>query len=267
MRYFFGGVLLLSILSFSLFLPPAIFPVSEPIVIEPGLSNHEIAGVLAKNHVVKNATLFALYARLSGSATHLQAGTYLFDQALPVWALAERLSRGEYGTTVRKVTIPEGSTNAEASALLDVTLGDADQGYLFPDTYYFDQFASAEDIRRTMKENFISRVGSTTSPELIIMASVLEGEVKTDEDRRTVAGILYKRLEKGMLLQVDVATSTYQTLGLPEKPLNNPGLEAIDAARSPKTSPYLYYISDKEGVIHYAKTFEEHKRNREKYGV
>ncbi len=64
-----------------------------------------------------------------------------------------------------------------------------------------------------------------------------------------------------MALQVDSATSTYAVRGLPHGPLSNPGLDAITAALEPEKSPYLYFLTDKEGNVHYAKTFDEHKTN------
>ena len=66
-------------------------------------------------------------------------------------------------------------------------------------------------------------------------------------------------------LSIDSPYNTYRNKGLPPTPINNPGLEAIQAAMFPIESPYLYYLSDKNGVMHYAKTFEEHKQNKEKY--
>jgi UPF0755 protein len=97
------------------------------------------------------------------------------------------------------------------------------------------------------------------------MASLVEEEAKGDEDREYISGILWKRLSINMPLQVDAAPSTYEKRGLPENPITNPGLEAIQAAIHPKNSPYLYYLHDKEGNIHYARNFEEHKANKLKY--
>ena len=68
-----------------------------------------------------------------------------------------------------------------------------------------------------------------------------------------------------MLLQVDAAPETYKTKGLPTNPICNPGLKAIEAAIHPLNSTYLYYLHDKNGIIHYAKTFAEHKQNKIKY--
>jgi UPF0755 protein len=68
-----------------------------------------------------------------------------------------------------------------------------------------------------------------------------------------------------MPLQVDAVPETYKARGLPKSPVGNPGLEAIQTAIHPESSPYLYYLHDKKGDIYYAKTFAEHTRNVAKY--
>jgi len=68
-----------------------------------------------------------------------------------------------------------------------------------------------------------------------------------------------------MPLQVDSAPDTYKTKGLPKSPIGNPGIAAIKAAMYPQSSPYLYYLHDKSGNIHYAKTFAQHQENVLKY--
>ncbi len=108
-----------------------------------------------------------------------------------------------------------------------------------------------------------------------------------DSDRAIVSGILWNRLNKGMPLQVDATLgyvtgkssseltvndlksdslyNTYTHKGLPPGPISNPGIAAIGAAIHPDISPYLYYLHDKNGVIHFARTFAEHKQNIAKY--
>lgn len=137
-----------------------------------------------------------------------------------------------------------------------------------------------------LTDNFYQKTGST-SPEIIIMASLLEKEAKTEQDRKIISGILWKRLDVGMPLQVDASLNyingktsaemtqkdlnqdspynTYKYKGLPLTPICNPGLDAISVALNPISSPYWYYLSDKNGIIHFAKTFEEHKENKFKY--
>jgi UPF0755 protein len=119
------------------------------------------------------------------------------------------------------------------------------------------------------------------------MASILEAEARTTETRKIISGILWKRMEIGMPLQVDAPFqyiigkntfqlttndlkfdspyNTYKYKGLPPGPIGNPGLDAISATVNPIKTNYLYYLSDVRGNMHYAKTFAEHVINKEKY--
>ena len=170
------------------------------------------------------------------------------------------------------------------------------EGYLFPDTYFIPLSATSGEVVNMLSSNFdrmiagVNLESSLTSKkrnDIITMASILEGEARDEKDKKIVSGILWKRIRLGMPLQVDAAFSyingkaskdltvqdlavdspynTYLYKGLPPGPINNPGLESIEAAMFPTENPYLYYLSDKDGVMHYAKTFEEHKVNKIKY--
>ena len=148
------------------------------------------------------------------------------------------------------------------------------EGYLFPDTYNFFKGDNEDDALRLMSANFEKKVAplrpqivltGKTEKEIITMASIIEREAKGDADRSLISGILWKRLALGIPLQVDAALETYKTKGLPKSPICNPGLEAIKAAIYPEASNYLYYLHDKDGNIHYARSFEEHKINKLKY--
>ena len=120
------------------------------------------------------------------------------------------------------------------------------------------------------------------------MASLIEREVRTYEDMRIVSGLLWKRMEIGMPLQVDAtlvyltgrktgqitnddklidsAYNTYKYRGLPPTPIANPGLNAINAAIDPIESEYLYYLSTPiTGETIFSKTLDEHNENRIKY--
>ncbi len=174
--------------------------------------------------------------------------------------------------------------------------GSAKEGYLFPDTYFFLSTATSGEVLATLEENFTKKTGALREEsertekdwaKVVTMASIIEGEAVTPKDRRIVSGILWKRIERGMRLGVDapflyimgkgsleltesdLATTspynTYRNAGLPPTPINNPGIDAIDAALHPESSPYLYYLSDEDGGMHYAKNFEEHKLNKERY--
>ena len=119
------------------------------------------------------------------------------------------------------------------------------------------------------------------------MASLIEKEVKTPEDKKIVSGILWKRLENSIPLQVDATISyitgkkgdsvsieetkidspynTYKYKGLPLGPISNPGLESIIASIYPENSDYWYYLSTPEGKTIFSKTLEEHNIAKAKY--
>jgi UPF0755 protein len=97
------------------------------------------------------------------------------------------------------------------------------------------------------------------------MASILEKEVKTKEEKELAAGVLWKRLQIGMALQVDVAPETYQRRGLPDKAVCNPGLESIVAAVYPRASAYWYYLATPEGETIFSRTLQEHNIAKAKY--
>jgi len=273
---------------------PKDFPSGETIVIEKGTGLAEISGKLKKEGFIKNKYAFALYARSLGKSKKIKYGKYLFNEPVSVFSLISRLAKGEFGFKPIKVTITEGLTIKEISELFGgfenfdkkefLEKTEKLEGYLFPDTYLFLPFAETEQIIGTMTDNFKKKAGDV-GKDIVIMASLIEKEVPDSDDRKIVSGILWKRLELGMALQVDAVFpyitgkqkvlledlkidspyNTYLNKGLPPGPISNPGLDAIDAARNPKESPYLYYLSGKDSKTHFAKTFSEHLRNKEKY--
>ncbi|MFA4890318.1 MAG: endolytic transglycosylase MltG [Candidatus Paceibacterota bacterium] len=175
-----------------------------------------------------------------------------------------------------RITIPEGYTTKDIAERLKnfrnfnkeefLKIAEDKEGYLFPDTYFFTSKEMPEEIIEKMENNFKVKAGDVQK-DILIMASIIEKEARNKEDRRIISGILWKRLKINMPLQVDVSLYTYDNKGLPPMPICNPGLDAIDAAKNPVDSKYWYYLSDKKGVTHFARTFEEHKRNRAKYGI
>ncbi|MEK7611853.1 MAG: endolytic transglycosylase MltG [Patescibacteria group bacterium] len=176
------------------------------------------------------------------------------------------------------------------------------EGFLFPDTYRISPDATAGDIVNKMLENFtikalplFGRTGDELSPDWynnLILASLIEREVPFSEDRRIVSGIFQKRLKIGIPLQVDATivylacegrskgcdpltksnfriqskVNTYLHRGIPPFPIANPGSDAIIAARNPKTSDFLYYLSapQTQQTI-FSKTLEEHNEHRAQY--
>jgi UPF0755 protein len=183
-------------------------------------------------------------------------------------------------------------------------LQDASPGYMFPDTYLIPRDATGAAVVKMFLDNFNSKVTpqiredakktGLTFAQTITLASLVEREGKTAADRPVIAGILLNRIKLGMPLQVDATLqyalgyqpfekswwkkeltdedkkinslyNTYTNTGLPPGPICNPGLESIKAAIYPTNTDDLYYIHDKTGALHSAKTVEEHNANIRKY--
>ena len=245
--------------------------------ISSGESVNSIALELKNTNAIRNDFTLKLFIKLLKSGKGVISGDYLFKKNSPVYIVAWQLGRGHHNIEPIKVTIREGLTNAQIALTLadklsgfrkDLFLSNAEnkQGYLFPDTYFFFPLDTAGEIIEKLSNNFLNKTKNLNiSSQIITMASILEGEAGGKEDVGIISGILWKRISLQMPLQVDIDKSTYTTKGLPLKPLNNPGLLSIEAAVSPIDSPYLYYLHDKNGKVHFAVTFEEHKRNINNY--
>jgi UPF0755 protein len=175
------------------------------------------------------------------------------------------------------------------------------EGRLFPETYFFEKDTTVQDIVGKMFATFENkltseiqaqaRVKGLSEDELIIMASIVEREVATEADRAIVAGILIKRWEADWPLQADATVqyamgtpddwwpkslnadnldtdspfNTRKNPGLPPSPICSPSLSSIKATANCVETVYWYYLTDEDGVTHYAETLDEHNDNIEKY--
>lgn len=169
------------------------------------------------------------------------------------------------------------------------------EGFLFPDTYRVFRDATVRDIVVKMLDNFDRKLtpqmradiaaSDLSLYETVILASIIEKEVRTAEDMAHVSGIFRNRLDIGMglqsdatltyyfgnkkaahsgaELQADTPYNTYKYRGLPPTPIANPGLNALRAAIYPAETDYLYFLSNTEtGETYFAKTLEEHNENK-----
>jgi len=195
------------------------------------------------------------------------------------------LSFGIHNVEPIKITLREGVTNQEIVDILNSKLksfhkelflnkAKDKQGYLFPDTYFFYPLTTTDEIFNTLSDNFIRRTKILNSEinqsgkklsDIVTMASIVEKESHGKDDAQLISGVLWHRIRVGMPLQVDVDKSTYTAVGLPSHPISNPGLFSIEASLRPIDSSYLYYLHDKNGVVHFAVTFAEHKKNINRY--
>ena len=149
------------------------------------------------------------------------------------------------------------------------------EGYFFPDTYRFFKDATARNIiEKTLREmdekispDMRAKIKgeNKTIFEVLTMASLVEAEGKSSVDRALIADVLWRRLHVGMPLQVDSSMGTYKEKGLPAEPINNPSLVSINASVNPTPNAYWYFISGRDGQMHYARTLGEHNKNIARY--
>lgn len=254
---------------------------------------------LATKGVIKSVLFAKIYFRLSGTAAHLQSGTFEVSAGQGLPEIIHTLSQKPKDVWV---TIPEGWRREQiAERFMAELAGPAEafsagdfltntvglEGQLFPDTYLVPREATALDIKKYLLDNFAARAG-TVDRETLILASLVEREGKTDADRPVIAGILQNRLQARWPLQVDASLqyaqgsntdwwpkevntkapslyNSYLHTGLPPTPICNPGLASINAAKKPTKTNYWYYLHGKDGVVHYAQTIQEHNANIDKY--
>ncbi len=170
------------------------------------------------------------------------------------------------------------------------------EGQLFPDTYFIPISYSEQELVDLMLKTFNDKTAPLLadmekfylSPnEIIILASVIEREANSYESKKMVSAILQNRLKADMPLQADASIeyvlnkplseltpedlkidspyNTYLNLGLPPTAIGNPGLETIEAVLYPAETDYMFYLTDEKGNFYYAKTYQEHKLNIQKY--
>ncbi|MEK7514387.1 MAG: endolytic transglycosylase MltG [Patescibacteria group bacterium] len=285
--------------------PPEDFPVGDMATIEKGGTLSQITQEFKKAHIIRSSYLFKVFVVLFRGDRGVFAGDYFLEKPISVFTLALRVTSDDQRFTPITIIVPEGFTIFDIANLFEERFSKFDrerflslapEGYLFPDTYLFLSTVRAEEVIAVMRENFYKKteslgslIASSTSPleDIVSMASILEKEARTIETRRIIAGILWKRLSIDMPLQVDVSFeyingknsyelttddlaidspyNSYKYKGLPPTPISNPGLSALTAALTPIKTPYLYFLSDRRGVMHYARNFEEHKENRALY--
>lgn len=302
--------------------PASLSDETVPITIEPGQGVNSIAALLTQKKIIRSPLMFKVYLRLNGLGNKIQAGEYNIPKNLNIKQVAEIL---KHGTFDARLTIIEGWRVEEiaeyiGSSVRGLNFSGVDflevakkyEGRLFPETYIVPKYITPEDLVDLMVSTFNQKFDNKMRQDLkksdltleqaLILASIVEREVKFPEDRPKVAGILLKRFKNNWSLEADATvqyvlgyqievdaetgeqkgtwwknslhksdlevTSPYNTRknsGLPPAPICNPGLPALKAVVEAEISDFWYYVSDAEGKIHYAKTLEEHNENVAKY--
>lgn len=257
---------------------------------------------------LRSLNFVKVYIKTHHISGDIKKGTYELEKGMSLDELIKELQTGE--TNRIKLTIPEGYTIADIAAKVeksglaskedflkavkDYSLPgyvkkDAKkrydlEGYLFPDTYYFNKKTDCNTIIKAMldrtDEVFIevskktgNSINESGYEEILTKASVIEKEARSDKDRYLISSVIDNRINKKMKLQIDATViyaygyhkeklynkdltidspyNTYKYNGLPIGPICNPGMESIMAALKPEKTDYIYYVWTGKGEDHY----------------
>lgn len=214
--------------------PPSYERRVKTVYIFSGMNLKEITKILSENELISDADKFILWARITGSASHIKAGEYQFNTTMPPREILNRLVDGS--TVIHKVTVPEGynlfqiakllsqkhlvdeekfvqrAFDPELISSLDVK-GISLEGYLYPDTYYFRWGMNEEDVLKTMVNKFYTVYNSKfkgvatkrglSKREVLILASLIEKETSVSQERPLISAVFHNRLKKRMRLECD----------------------------------------------------------------
>ena len=283
------------------------------VTIPKGASLNEVGITLKNNNIIHNKQSFQLAVKILGYEKDIPAGRFRIEKASTNYAIIDQLVNGKQLT--KKVTIREGWTISMIAKELDEKLGikthffeDAThnknlldkwgiqaksfEGYLFPNTYQFNENELPSDIinvmvqeyKRNLSDEMLVQMNQIkmSEQEVLTLASIIEGEAIYDKERAIISGVYHNRLKKGMRLQADPTIqyiledgprrllnrdlkivspyNTYLNKGLPPGPINNPGIESIKAALFPAESDYLYFVARGDGYHTFSKTEKQHNK-------
>src|SRR3989344_2038767 len=302
----FGSIALISYVF--LIAPPQSFPVGNLVGGPEGATAVEVGEMLQAQHVVQEAEAFRVAIILLGRDRGVRAGDYLFKEPRDLFSVARAITTGAFGLEPIRIRIPEGATTREMAKVYAAQLqrfdaekflekAQPEEGFLFPDTYFFLPNATEDIVVKAMRQNFDTNIAQLAGEietfgkpitEVVIMASILEKEAFDYGDRRMIAGVLWRRVKINMPLQVDAAFlyslgrstftltkedlqnkedpyNTYIHKGLPPGAIGSPSLSSLKAAVTPIDQGYLFYLADGNHVTHYSKTYEEHLRKKALY--
>ena len=283
------------------------------VTIPKGASLNEVGITLKNNNIIHNKQSFQLAVKILGYEKDIPAGRFRIEKASTNYAIIDQLVNGKQLT--KKVTIREGWTISMIAKELDEKLGikthffedethnknlldkwgiqaKSFEGYLFPNTYQFNENELPSDIinvmvqeyKRNLSDDMLVQMNQIkmSEQEVLTLASIIEGEAIYDKERAIISGVYHNRLKKGMRLQADPTIqyiledgprrllnrdlkivspyNTYLNKGLPPGPINNPGIESIKAALFPTESDYLYFVARGDGYHTFSKTEKQHNK-------
>jgi UPF0755 protein len=283
------------------------------VTIPSGANMRVASDSLAKAGVIHYSRLFRVYASLRHRDRQIRSGTYMLHRDAG-WAFMLDALRAGKGL-VHIVTIPEGFSLLQIEPLVASKLGQPMdsveaavrdtallhrldiptptlEGYLFPDTYIFEERTSAASaidamVRRfeqVWKPEWTARLDSIhlSRNDVMALASIVEKEARLPEERPVIAAVYLNRMKDGMLLQadptvqyalgkhvarvyykdldVDSPYNTYRHKGLPPGPIASPGKPSIEAALYPANVPYEYFVAFPDGHHEFRRDLAGHEQ-------
>ena len=297
--------------------------------IPSGTSREKIGEILKEKGLIRSTTVFKLYLKMN-KANNLKAATYLLNKSMDVSTIIKELEKGSnYNPNRVILTFKEGERVTSYAKLIEKktnnsyddvinTINDKEylqeliskywfltdsildsdiyyplEGYLAPETYFFDnKDVSVKEIINTLlkqEEKVLEKYKDKISDNphyYITMASIVELEGTNSENMKTIASVFENRLKNRMNLGSDVTTyyglqvamtsdltseqfasvNAYNTRStsmigkMPIGPISNPSIEALDASINHESSDYYYFVADKHGKVYFTKTLTEHNQ-------
>jgi UPF0755 protein len=259
-----------------------------------------IARDLKTEGLTGSTVFFRFWVKLMGSHDALRPGVYTLK---PSWSGFRIYRQLKKGPPLMKVTFPEGWTSRQMADLLvakgiiasttdfmTIVVRDKREGFLFPDTYAFNQGLEPSIVIDRLVRRFheaepkdllaqAKKLGLSYR-QIVTLASLVEGEARIAEERPIIAGVFYNRLKKRMHLEscatveyalgkrkpqltykdlaINSPYNTYKHSGLPPGPICNPGRLALEAAAHPARTDLLFFFAEGNGSHHFSKTYAEH---------
>ena len=273
----------------------------KEIRVENGMTVSEIGDLLVEKKLINSKVLFYLYVKYKGFKLEAGVYNIPSNLSVTEIVQVLRHGKDDVQVIVVEGLRREEIADLLSGKLSKVNKAEflektkELEGRLFPDTYFFASKETTDNAIKKLTDNFAQKTKDVflrnktglSSEDVLTLASLVEREEPQPLERPIIAGILIGRLKGGEILGVD-ATIQYllgkpgnwwsreiseedliidspfnsrKNAGLPPHPICNPGLSAIKSVVDFKTTDFKYYLHDKEGRVHYAKTLEEHQKN------
>lgn len=296
----------------------------EIIEVAEGDSFYGVLNKLSEEDKIKNEFLVKLYLKIRGIKPEVLAGTYKLDKSMTLDEIITLLSND---STIGKIyiTIPEGYTIDDIATKLEEnnicssedfinSVKNYDlpayvsnnpnkrynlEGFLFPDTYSFNENENADFVVKTMINRFEEvwqelvqslnlSIADDEIEKIVNVASIIEKEAVVDSERSFISSVIYNRIAIEMPLQIDATViysygyhiekmyekhleidspyNTYMYYGLPIGPISNPGRASLMAALKPEKTDYLYYLLESEYTHYFTDNYDDFLRRKEELG-